>query len=186
MYRLMLLTAGALVALASAAQSQTVRSGSQSGAQAIAIIDGYGAGAPAGGTTRNRVINNPDLGSFATVPTAPCIVPTGGSGSGGGIGLSLLFGLSDDECKKMRQVEMARVLGGGNSEQGLYEGGEMACRLFEEYRAMRASVGRPCVADIPAGTPPVASVALTQAPRTKPDWCYTRDRSVLARPECQG
>lgn len=183
MHRMMLLTAGALVAFVNAAQSQTTqRSRTVSGATAIAITEG--GGATSGGTTRNRVINNPDLASIATVPTAPCIVPTGGSGSGGGVGLSILFGLSDDECKWMRQVEMARILGGGNSEQGLYEGGEMACRLFVEYRAMRASVQRPCVADIPAGAP-APSVVLSQAPRTKPDWCYTTDRDVLRREECR-
>lgn len=168
----------AVMLLSSPVMAQSQRSVTQSGAQAVAIAGGGGVGSD-GRWIRQRIDNNPDISLGGSVPTAPCVIPSGGGGSGGGVGIVLNLGLTEEECMKLRRIEMARVLEGGNPVIAR----EMACDAFRDYREARARVGRPCLSDTPVEVP-VASqavpVAVPVTNRTRPSYC----RPGVANSEC--
>lgn len=162
-----------IMLLSSPVMAQNQRSVTQSGAQAVAIAGG-GSGSD-GRWIRQRVDNNPDISLGGSVPTAPCVIPSGGGGSGGGVGIVLNLGLTEEECMKLRRIEMARVLEGGNP----IIAREMACSAFRDYREARARVGRPCMADITESVPVTATpVSNRNSPR--PSYC----RPGVANSEC--
>lgn len=162
------------------AQTQRQNAESYSGAQAVAIAGGGGGSGEGGRWIRQRVDNNPDISLGGSVPTAPCVVTQGAGGSGGGVGIVFNLGLTEEECMKLRRIEMARVLEGGNP----IIAREMACDAFRDYREARARVGRPCQVDEAATPRQQVSAPVAASPRVperpRPAYC----RPGVANSEC--
>lgn len=188
-----------LATTTAAAAQTTSQSGSLSGAQAAAITaPTYNfSGNPA--NTQNRITTTPSMTAPNVFSSNPCVVGASGAVSAMGFGAALGGSIEDVNCTRRAMAALLAQMGQPDAAV------EVLCNN-DEVRAALASVGRPCVADRPAGTPHIATPVVQPQPQpqragtplpqqvvaasaiqpvARPEWCYTASTAERARaPVC--